>query len=90
MNRRTLAAVLIALVAFVAHAQIDPSILRPVSYHPNAIAYFNAPYFANAMFQGGEWYSFTGSDFGTPIDYNTAQFDHGYPQFLNPGQTCAR
>lgn len=60
--------------------------MRPVGYHPSSIAYFNTPYFANALFHGGEWRSFTGSEFGEPIDFQTAQFVHGYPQFLNPGQ----
>ncbi len=64
----------------------DPSILRPVGYHPSNIAYFNTPYFANALYQGGEWFSFTGSEFGTPVDFNTAQFENGYPKFLQPGQ----
>src|SRR5882672_5143447 len=74
------------LAAAPAAAQIDTAILRPVGYHPNQIAYFNAPYFANALFEGGEWYSFTGTEFGTPLDYNTSQFINGYPQFLQTGQ----
>jgi hypothetical protein len=69
-----------------AHAQFDPAILRPVGYHPSNIAYYNAPYFANALAHGGEWLSFTGSEFGTPVDFNTAQFENGYPKFLAPGQ----
>src|SRR3954467_4917964 len=74
-------------VASAAFAQIDTSILRPVAYHPNAVQYFNAPYFANALAMGGEWYSFTGFDFGTPIvHYNPPQFVNGYPQFLDSGQ----
>lgn len=64
----------------------DPAILRPVGYHPSNIAYYNTPYFANALFQGGEWFSFTGSEFGAPIDFNTSQFQNGYPKFLAPGQ----
>ena len=47
------------IVAGQAGAQsFDTSILRPVGYHPSNIAYYNAPYFANALYQGGEWYSF--------------------------------
>ena len=84
--RRFAHAAALLLIAAIAHAQIDTSILRPVAYHPNAVQYFNAPYFSNALFQGGEWYSFTGFDFGSPIDYNTAQFDNGYPKFLNSGE----
>ncbi|MGZ4808097.1 MAG: fibronectin type III domain-containing protein [Thermoanaerobaculia bacterium] len=80
------------LTATASIAQIDPAILRPVAYHPQIVSYFNAPYFANALAQGGEWYSFTGTEFGSPIDYNTAQFnnvlqfDKGYPKFLQPNQ----
>src|ERR1700741_3599457 len=84
--RRTLAVALAGLLAFEAHAQLDPNILRPVGYHPSNIAYYNAPYFANALAQGGEWLSFTGSEFGTHVDFNTPQFENGYPKFLAPGQ----
>ena len=75
------------MLANAAHAQVDPAILRPVGYHPGNIAYYNAPYFANALYAGGEWFSFTGSEFGTPVDFNgTAQFENGYPKFLQAGQ----
>jgi len=76
----------VLLCAVAAPAQIDTAILRPVAYHPNIVAYFNAPYFANALFAGGEWFEFTGSEFGTSVDYNTPQFVNGYPQSLKPGQ----
>lgn len=59
---------------------------KPVGYHPSGIAYYNSPYFANALFAGGEWRSFTTTEFGTLIDANTPQFVNGYPQFLNAGQ----
>jgi hypothetical protein len=77
-------------VVSVAHAQIDTSTLRPVGYHPSNIAYYNAPYFSNALFEGGEWYSFpadTGG-FGTSLDFNSlpSQFVNGYPQFLTANQ----
>lgn len=62
------------------------STLTPVAYHPSNIAYYNTPYFANALFAGGEWFSFSGTEFGTSIDFNTNQFANGYPKFLNPGQ----
>lgn len=76
----------LALTASV-HAQFSTSDLRPVGYHPSNVAYYNTPYFANALFHGGEWLSFTGTEFGTPVDFNgTAQFVNGYPQFLNAGQ----
>lgn len=84
MRTRLLLAALIATVG--AHAQIDPVALRPVGYHPSHIAYYNAPYFANALHQGAEWYSFTGSEHGTQIDFTTSQFENGYPKFLQPGQ----
>ena len=81
------AVVLIAVgAAAIAHAQIDTAILRPVGYHPGPIAYYNAPYFANALHHGGEWYSFTGTEFGSPIDFNTDQFENGYPRLLQSGQ----
>jgi hypothetical protein len=76
----------ILFLAASADAQIDTAILRPVGYHPSGIAYYNTPYFANALYAGGEWLAFTGSEFGTPVDFNTAQFEHGYPKFLQPGQ----
>ena len=72
--------------ALSAAAQFQTSDLRPVGYHPSNIAYFNTPYYANALFHGGEWRSFTGSEFGELIDFQTAQFVNGYPQFLNAGQ----
>ena len=86
--RRTLRALAFAgVLAVSAHAQsFDPAILRPVGYHPSNIAYYNAPYFANALFHGGEWLSFSGNEFGTSIDFNTSQFENGYPKFLAPGQ----
>lgn len=76
------------LWATAAQAQIDPAILRPAGYHPSNIAYYNTPYFANALHHGGEWLAFTGNEFGTSLDFNArpAQFINGYPQFLDPGQ----
>lgn len=73
-------------VAAIAHAQIDTAILRPVGYHPGPIAYYNAPYFANALYEGGEWLSFTGSEFGSSINFNSDQFENGYPKFLQGAQ----
>ena len=80
------AAIATALAAAPLSAQIDTSILRPVGYHPNIIAYYNAPYFANALFHGAEWFSFTGNEFGMAIDYSSSQFVNGYPQSLATGQ----
>ncbi|HEY0156943.1 MAG TPA: hypothetical protein VGF28_06575 [Thermoanaerobaculia bacterium] len=69
------------------HADIDTSILRPVGYHPSDIAYFNTPYLANALAQGGEWLEFT-DGFGDVVDFNDrpTQFIQGYPQFLADGK----
>lgn len=77
-----LAAILLA--AANAAAQIDTAILRPVGYHPSHVAYYNAPFFANALHQGGEWFEFSGFEHGTQIDFNArpTQFINGYPQFL--------
>jgi hypothetical protein len=86
VKRGWIAVAIATLLVFPADAQFSTSDLRPVGYHPSNIAYFNTPYFANALFHGGEWRSFTGSEFGSPIDFNTAQFVNGYPQFLDPGQ----
>lgn len=88
LQPRTVVVLVVASI-FAAHASaqaFDPSTLRPVGYHPSNIAYYNTPYFANALHQGGQWLSFTGFEFGTSINYNTAQFENGYPKFLQPGQ----
>jgi hypothetical protein len=88
MRPRILVAIVaVSAVAVSAGAQsFDTAILRPVGYHPSNIAYYNTPYFANALYQGGQWLSYTGSEFGTSIPYTTAQFENGYPKFLDPGQ----
>ncbi|HEX8155243.1 MAG TPA: hypothetical protein VF698_19070, partial [Thermoanaerobaculia bacterium] len=86
MHIRGFIAAIALAAALPAAAQFSTAALRPAGYHPGNVAYFNAPYFANALFHGGEWRSFTGSEFGTPIDFNTPQFVNGYPQFLNAGQ----
>jgi hypothetical protein len=85
-GRPTLFVSLLCALAAAVEAQVDTSTLRPVGYHPNVIAYYNAPYFANALYHGGEWRAFTGSEFGTPIDSRTSQFENGYPRSLQPGQ----
>lgn len=78
----------LSLLVVSAHAQIDTAILRPAGHHPSNIAYYNAPYFANALSHGGEWFAFTGTEFGTAVDFNAkpTQFINGYPQSLDPGQ----
>lgn len=81
-------AIAVSVFAFPLCAQLDPTTLAPVGYHPSDVTYFNTPYFSNALFHGGEWYEFEEFDFGTRIDFNgaPAQFVNGYPQFLNPGK----
>lgn len=81
-----LLALVLVLTALPAAAQFQTSVLKPVGYHPGGVTYYNVPYFANALFHGGEWFGFSGSEFGAPVDFNTAQFVHGYPQYLQPGQ----
>jgi len=79
-------ALVITLGARLTDAQIDTATLRPVAYHPNTVTYYTAPYFANALFHGGEWLEFSGTEFGTPVDSRTSQFENGYPRSLRPGQ----
>ncbi|HYI12522.1 MAG TPA: hypothetical protein VEK57_25950 [Thermoanaerobaculia bacterium] len=81
-------ALLALALCLTAQAQVDPAIFRPVGYHPSHVAYYNTPYFANALAHGGEWFEFTGAEFGTAVAFNSkpAQFVNGYPQFLDPGQ----
>lgn len=88
MQPRTVVALALgsALAVCAGAPSFDNAILRPVGYHPSNIAYYNTPYFANALHQGGQWLSYTGSEFGTSIPYTTAQFEKGYPKFLDPGQ----
>lgn len=75
------------LLASALYGRIDTGILRPVGYHPSDIAYYNTPYLANALAQGGEWLEFT-DGFGDAIDFynRPAQFIDGYPQFLAGGK----
>jgi hypothetical protein len=84
LDRLVVAALL--FVSSVASAQFDVQTLRPLGYHPGPVAYYNAPYFANALYQGGTWLSFSGFEWGMPVDYTTAQFVNGYPQYLQPGE----
>jgi hypothetical protein len=88
MRLRVLAVLAIwGSLASALHGQLDTAILRPVGYHPSDIAYFNTPYLANALAQGGEWLEFT-DGFGDVIDFynRPTQFVDGYPQFLTGGK----
>lgn len=84
-----LATVTTVLMASTSDAQIDPSILPPVGYHPSEVTYFNTPYLSNSMLLGGEWREFNNSGFGTSVPYynETTQFVNGYPQSLGAGGT---
>src|SRR5687767_10590291 len=89
VRSRTLTAMAVLVVLAITLpvcAQIDTAILTPVGYHPNIVAYYNAPYFSNALYHGAEWYSFSGDEFGTLVDHTTSQFENGYPRSLNAGQ----
>jgi hypothetical protein len=76
------------LSAVAAGAQtFDRNVLRPAGYHPSEIAYYNVPYFADAFALGQGWLEFTESEFGTPVDTRSTQFDeNGYPRSLNAGR----
>jgi hypothetical protein len=56
---------------------------------PGGVAYWDTPYFANAMYGGGEWLSVRNGAWGDGIAYfQNAQFDgNGYPKYLNSGET---
>jgi hypothetical protein len=84
-----LATIAIVVLASAVQAQIDPSILPPVGYHPSEVTYFNAPYLSNSMLLGGEWREFSGTSFGTTVPFynETTQFVNGYPQTLGAGGT---
>src|SRR4028119_1271072 len=86
MKSARIASAIAFVFSVAASAQFSTSDLKPVGYHPSNIAYFNTPYLANALAHGGEWRSFTGTEFGELIDFQTSQFVNGYPQFLNAGQ----
>jgi len=95
-----LAAIAIVAMATAVQAQIDPSILRAVGYHPSDVTYFNTPYLSNSFAVGTEWREFDGFNFcglgANPpnpcpvIDYSveTTQFVNGYPQSLGAGGTA--
>jgi hypothetical protein len=80
------ALLLLSLLSAEVRAQIDPATLRPAGYHPNIVSYYTAPYFANALYHGGEWLEYTGNEFGTAVDVRSPQFENGYPRSLQPGR----
>ena len=65
---------------------LDTGMLKQVGYHPGAVAYYDNPYFANALYHGTAWLTYT-TDFGTEVDTTGDQFNaDGYPRFLKPGE----
>jgi hypothetical protein len=81
------AAGLLAMSAAVLRADVDPQALPQVSYHPGGPAYWDRPYFANAMTSG----SWVDQDFQTLPYWSSSQFDaNGFPQTLLAGQTEIR
>lgn len=67
---------------------LDPATLPVAGYHPNGIAYYQSPYFADGLRDGGGWLEFSSSDWGSGVAlWNNPQFDaNGFPQYLNPGK----
>lgn len=89
-RRRPLPA-LLALAALAAAvpsaADISPGALPQVSYHPGGPAYWDRPYFGNALSSG----SWVDQNWSSLPYWSSAQFDaNGYPQNLQPGQTLIR
>jgi hypothetical protein len=81
------AAGLLVMSAAVLRADVDPQALPQVSYHPGGPAYWDRPYFANAMSSG----SWVDQNFQTLPYWSSAQFDaNGFPQTLLAGQTEIR
>ena len=81
------AAGLLVMTAAVLRADVDPQALPQVSYHPGGPAYWDRPYFANAMTSG----SWVDQNFQTLPYWSSSQFDaNGFPQTLLAGQTEIR
>ena len=75
------------MAATLLRADVDPQALPQVSYHPGGAAYWDRPYFANAMTSG----SWVDQNFQTLPYWSSAQFDaNGFPQTLLAGQTEIR
>jgi hypothetical protein len=88
--RRSLPALLVLAalaLAVPSAADIDPASLPQVSYHPGGPAYWDRPYFANALLAG----SWVDQNWSSLPYWSSAQFGaNGYPQNLQPGQTLIR
>src|SRR5262245_9742991 len=75
---------LLLLLAAPLHAALDPATLPQVSFHPAGPAYWDRPYFANAL-SPGLWVD---QNWATLPYWSDPQFDaNGYPLFLQAGQT---
>ena len=91
MSRITMALILAGLLALPLTprtvAALDPTTLPAVIYHPSGISYWDTPYFANAMLNGGGWMVFQPGQWGNRIaTWNVPEFDaNGYPQEMMPG-----
>lgn len=79
--------ILFACLTLAQAQSFDPSTLSPLAYQPSAVAYYNVPYFADALATGTEWLAFTDFDFGAPIGLDSPIFDaNGLPRSLPSGQ----
>jgi hypothetical protein len=69
-------------------APLNPATLPQVGYHLGGIAYWDTPYFANALWNSNGWIEFEDFQWGAGIPHwNNPQFDaNGYPRYLNPGK----
>lgn len=69
-------------------AGVDPTSLPAVGYHPEGLAYWATPYFANALWTGGPWLEYADWEWGEEVStWQNPQFDaNGFPRYLNPGR----
>ncbi len=66
----------------------DIKVFPEVGYHPGGLAYWDTPFYADAMKTGGVWVEYQDGQWGSNIAYwNSPQFDpDGHPLYLNPGK----
>ncbi|MBN2369620.1 MAG: hypothetical protein JXO72_03960 [Vicinamibacteria bacterium] len=69
-------------------AQFTAESLPQVGQNPGGIAYWETPYFGNAMYNGGGWMEYAEGEWGTDLSlWQNPQFDeNGFPKYLNPGR----
>ncbi|MBX7245518.1 MAG: hypothetical protein K1X53_08460 [Candidatus Sumerlaeaceae bacterium] len=86
---RRLTGLMFLVAMWTVHAAgFDPSTLPQVGYHPSGLAYYDTPFFANALHTGGHWMEYQpGGPWGNDIQASgNPQFDNnGFPKYLNPG-----